>query len=390
MDGPRVVVVGAGAAGLSAALHAAELGGERVVVIDRSHPASGSSGLSAGIFNRQTPNLLELELRCFSVEVFGRLERAGELPLERSGYVRVARDEGDMDSFALAVQAQHRLGVTDAQLLDRGALARMLPWMETRDCAGALWGPSDGHLDGHLLCAAYLARATALGVELRTRTRLVGADVRGESLLLSTDRGSLECDVVINAAGPWAAQVAAHMGARMPIVNQRHRVCIAHLPAPVAGPLPAVNLYVPGSGELGLYFRPEGPSRLLTGLHAHEIVDDGAPVDPDDYGRAVELDYLEAVAEKLAARLPGWPELRLEPGWAGLYPVSPDGLFQVGPAAEEPRMIAAGALGGVGLTVSPAVGRLAAEWAILGKASSFDFAERLAPRRFADRPQPIA
>jgi sarcosine oxidase subunit beta len=346
-------------------------------VLERHHPAAGSSGLSAGIFNRQTPNELEQELRCFSVGRFSDLEQAG-LRLERIGYVRIARSGDDLDRYALAAAREQALGVEDARLLDRSELARLVPGMRCDDFAGGLWCPSDGHLDGHELCAAYETLARAAGVDVRHRTALIGGSHRADGVELETSAGRMRCDVAVNAAGPWAGQVAAMLGTHVPLLNQRHEICVAHLPAPADPPLPVVNTYVPGSGSQALYLRPEGATRVLCGLHSHEAVEGHAVTDPDDYARTVASETIERLAGELLARMPGWTDVRLEPGWAGLYPV---GRFQVGPHRDEPRVVVAGGLGGVGLTVSAAIGQLAAEWAVLGEARTFAFADQLMPDR---------
>ncbi len=141
-----------------------------------------------------------------------------------------------------------------------------------------------------------------------------------------------------------------------------------------------INTYVPGSAAAALYLRPESPERVLCGLHTY-AAHGAAVTDPDGYARSVEHATVEALAEELLARMPGWTDVRLEPGWAGLYPVSADGRFQVGPHRDAPRVVTVAGLGGVGLTVSAAVGQLAAEWAVLGEARAFAFADALLPDR---------
>lgn len=375
----RVVVVGAGAAGLSTALQTAERGAGEVTVIDKDYPAGASSGLSAGIFNRQTQNLRELELRSYSVDFLGALERSGKLELVRNGYIRVARTEDHLCEFEKTIDVQRGLGIEDSRVIDVTEMERLVPGLRADDFAGGLYCPSDGLFDGHLLCGAYLDLAEAKGVRLRPRTCLQAIDEASGGLRVETDQGTIECDVIVNAAGAWAPGVAQMMGLRMPVHNERHRICIAHLAEPFEALPPTLNSYVPGSGESALYFRPEAVDRLLVGFHSHEVR--GATVDPDDYGRTVGFDYMEAVARELGERLPRLPDLRLEAGWAGLYPISPDGLFQVGPQPGDPRMVSVGGLGGVGLTVSAAVGRIAAEWVTEGSARAFSFAGDLLPER---------
>ena len=87
--------------------------------------------------------------------------------------------------------------------------------------------------------------------------------------------------------------------------------------------------YVPSSGGFGVYFRDDGPGRLVAGLHTEEVIHD--IVDPDAVVRDTANDYIELVAERLAQRLPRLADMRLGDVWAGIYPMRPDGRPVVGP-----------------------------------------------------------
>ena len=382
MTPPRadVVVIGGGVAGLATAAALVEHGA-RVRVLEADNVATGSSGLSAGVFNRQTPNPVDQALRCFTVDVLGEMERAGELPLDRIGYVRVAHGEADLERFREAAARGRELGVEDARVIDAEELARVVPGMRVADLAGGLHCPSDGHLDGPLLCAAYLARARAGGAELTVGTRVEAIELGTGGATVVTDRERLGCDVVVNAAGAWAARIAALAGVDLALVNQRHEIALVHLAEPMDPPIPMVNTYVPGSAREGLYFRSEGARLLLAGAHSYEIMERHTVADPDTYQRQVSFEFLEQIAEGLSERLPTWPDLRLEPGWTGLYPTSPDTMPQVGPHRSAPRLVSVVGLNGVGLTISAAVARLAAEWIVYDEGRTFDFAEALLPDR---------
>ena len=373
--------MGAGAIGLAAAGRAAELG-SAVTVLERSHPASGSSGLSAGIFNRQAVDPLDVEVRVEAERFLSRLERDHALPLLREGYIRAAHDDAQLARLAAALEVERALGVDDARLLDRAGLRHVIPDMAVDDLAGGLYGPSDGHLDGHLLCATVAEIARAAGARILLGTTLVGADrSAGGRHRLRTDRGEIEADVVVNAAGAWAPAVGDILGAPVHLVSQRHQVVQVHLPRPLPYAMPTVNEYVPGSGDYALYFRAEGREQLIAGLHTHEVLDDHAGEDPDGFDRGVDGDYVERVGERLTARLPGLGELGFAGGWAGLYPISPDGLPQVGPHPAAAAVVSACGGGGVGLTNGLVYGRLAAEWAVVGEPRSIPAARAYLPDR---------
>jgi sarcosine oxidase, subunit beta len=151
------------------------------------------------------------------------------------------------------------------------------------------------------------------------------------------------------------------------------------LPQPLDYVMPSVIDYVPGGGGEGLYFRHDSESQLLAGLHSEEAV--RADADPYDWFAGVDAEFVEEIAQILAERLPGLTDAALGRGWAGLYPVSPDGLPQAGPCAEDDSIFLACGVGGYGIQVSPVMGRLLADWITEGPPVWLSGHEALQPQR---------
>jgi sarcosine oxidase, subunit beta len=367
-----VVVVGAGALGLCTAYHLTEHGVTDVTVLERRHVASASSGLSVGIIETQYLDPLAIEIRVRSMELFDRLP----VEITRNGYLRLARSAADLEAFERSVEVQRELGVRDARVLDREGLRRAVPDLECGDLAGGLFGPSDGYIDGHIYCNVLADLLRERGVTILAPAELVAAS--GEHVLATTS-GTIECDVVVNAAGAWAPRVGELLGAPVRVLPQRHQALVAHLPRELDYLMPSVMDYIPSSGELGLYFRHESSSSLIAGLHTEEPLHD--IVDPDDYGRGAEHEFMDEVAQRLAHRLPSLNGARLAGLWAGLYPISPDGLPIVGPHGARPSVIAVAGAGGSGLQSSPALGLIAAEWIVRGELRTIPAAAAFLPDR---------
>jgi sarcosine oxidase, subunit beta len=367
MKRPSIAIIGAGVGGCGAALRAAQLGASEVVVLEQEHPASGSSGRSAGVYNVQTTDPLNIEIRARARELFFQLEAEHGLHLSRIGNIRVARSRAHMDQLATALDVQRSLGVRDSVLLDRGALQQLVPDLRTGDLAGGLLGPNDGHLDGHQLCDVLIAAARKLGAQVRARTSVVGHDRdRSGRHRLSTTNGDVTTDVIINAAGAWAGRVGAMLGHELPLVPQVHEVVQVQLPRTLGYTVPMVNLYMPGDRGEALYFRQDGPDTLIAGMHTYLIQEQLATADPDHYPRRVTDSYVERVAEALTDRflVDG---LGYKPGWTGLYPLTVDGRFLIGPHEHDPTVVACAGFGGTGVTSGPICGFIAAEWALLGE-----------------------
>jgi sarcosine oxidase subunit beta len=376
---PHVVVIGAGVAGLSSAVHLAERGCS-VTVLEKDQIASASSGLSVGVYTRNYADRPNIMLRKHAVRELEALRDRHGLEMHAIGYLRLARTDASRQVLANGLDLQRELGVTDGRLLDADEIPGIVPDMDCSPFTAALWVPSDGYLDGHGLCMLYYEMAVGLGVEVRVKTEFLSAGRAGGRHLIRTSRGDVEADVVVNAAGAWGDRVGDELGAPFPINPERHQVCVVHRRRPFDYTVPEVMDYVPGSGDNGLWFRQEGTNQLLVGLHSNEAVE-GGPADPDDYFRGVDADHHEQLAEMLLERLPGFDDLTMQSGWSGLYPVSADSEIVVGPATQDPTVVIAGGLGGVGIHTAPAVGHLAADWILDGE-PSIPHAGFFSPARF--------
>jgi glycine/D-amino acid oxidase-like deaminating enzyme len=389
-DQPSVCIVGGGAIGLASAVQLALRGATDIVVLEAQHIAAGSSGLSVGIVETQYVEPLDIELRARAMSFFHLLERDRGLDITRNGYLRLGHTEAAASAFARSVEFQHDLGIADAQLLDAGDVARLVPDMRVDDVTCGLFGPSDGFIDGHLYCSLLAEWAGDLGVQVLGSHRVIGSQVEAGRRLLHTERGSFSCDIVVNAAGPWGASVANTLGYEMPLEPQRHQAVVVHIGRDLGYVMPSVMDYTPHSGETGLYFRHERVGQLIAGVHTEEATE--GTVDPERFARSADPDFLEEVARLLSGRLPSLSEAGLAHGWAGVYPVSPDGVPQVGPVDGDPTMITAGGAGGSGIQLSPVIGELVADWVTLGEPRAISYGVALIPTRptlqVGDRGQP--
>jgi sarcosine oxidase subunit beta len=365
----RVVVIGAGALGLCTAHELLERGVGDVTVLDARHVAGASSGLSVGIVETQYLDPLAIEIRVWSMRAFARLERERDLRVVRNGYLRLAHTEEQRHAFERSAELQHELGVADAGVLDRDAVAALVPDMRTDDVVGGLFGPSDGYIDGHLYCGLLADWIGERGGVVRPATAVERHEASGGRHRLLTSGSPLDCDVVVNAAGGWAGEVGELLGAPVEVLPERHQALHVRLPHELPYRMPSVMDYVPASGALGLYFRDEGPGRLIAGLHTEEAVEHSVDA----------LTFTEQVAERFADRLPALAGAGLGDVWSGVYPMSPHGAPVVGPAREDPSIVTVAGAGGSGLQSSPALGAIAADWIVHGEPRTIPAARSLAP-----------
>ncbi len=366
----RVVIVGGGAVGSAAAywLTAEPSFGGEVVVVERDPTyARASSALSAGSIRQQFSTPANVAIGRFGVgflrEAATLLAAEGESPpdvaLREIGYLFLAT-AGGMETLAANHDVQRAHGA-DVALLSPAELRERFPWLAVDDLAGGSLGLSgEGSFDGYGLLRALRAKATAQGARY-VRGEVAGLDLSGDRVVAArlADGTALPCDAAVNAAGPWAAPVAAMAGIDLPVRARARTVFVLACPEP----LPRCPLVIDPSGT---WFRPEG-DRFIAGAPPLGEDADDLPLEPD------HALFEEAVWPALAARVPVFERLRVVAAWAGYYEMN---LFDqngiLGPHPAVPNLHFACGFSGHGLQQAPAIGRATAELIVAGRYRTLD------------------
>jgi glycine/D-amino acid oxidase-like deaminating enzyme len=184
------------------------------------------------------------------------------------------------------------------------------------------------------------------------------------------DGSTLDCEVVVNAAGPWAARVAAMAGVELPVRARRRAVLVLDCPEPPK----ACPLVIDTSG---VWFRPEG-RHFIAGAPPRPGEDlDDLPLEPD------HTLFEDVLWPALAERVPAFERLRVTGAWAGYYEyntVDQNGI--VGRHPEIANLYFGNGFSGHGIQQAPAVGRGLAELILHGEYRTLDLSplglERLA------------
>ena len=384
-DTARAVVIGGGVGGCSILYWLARLGWDDVVLVERADLTSGSTFHSAGLVGQLRSSLSLTRMMMESVNLYRTLE--AEVGLETGwrevGSLRLASSEERMEEIARQAGWAKTFGLP-LELVSADEAKRLFPPLSTNGVRGAAFLPTDGYIDPSQLTFALAEGARRRGAELYTSTRVTGIRLRGGRVAgILTERGEIEAEVVVNAGGPWAMEIGELLGAPLPLVNQVNEVIRVRLPAAVGYPVPMVQEYIPGEEQAG-YFRQDGPGSMIAGVHTYAALAEAGSADPDDYRDSVAWGTRDEVARRVGNRLQV-EGLRFEPGWAGLYPVSADGEYVVGPYAADPTIVACGGFSGQGLIAAISVGPAAAEWIVFGEPRSLPGAAAWLPDRPGQR-----
>src|SRR4051794_40201949 len=109
MSGPRIVVVGGGAAGLSSAYHLSSSGCTSVTVLERDHVGAGASGRSAGIVETQFLDPFDIQVRAIGRRFVDTMAADHGLVFIRNGYLRLADSDATLERYAQCVSLQRDL-----------------------------------------------------------------------------------------------------------------------------------------------------------------------------------------------------------------------------------------------------------------------------------------
>jgi sarcosine oxidase, subunit beta len=377
MSGASVAVIGGGVIGASVAYHLARRGWRDVVVLDRGPAAGGgSTGRATGGYRAQYATAVNVrlsllareKLRCFEAET-------GVDPgYVECGYLWLAGSAEELAELERAQRIQHAEGLTEAVLLGLDDIAAVNPAVHPSGVVGAAYCPSDGFIRPLAILEGYLRAASRLGVETRWDVEAVGLRRRpdGSIAAVETTRGPIEVEAVVDAAGAWAATVAAWAGVRLPVVPLRRQAATS-TPCDL---LPASMPMTIWAGD-GFHIRVRDGRVLL--LQPTPGVP-GAPFDT-----RVDPDWVDMVERAAHARVPVLRRATIDRAacWAGLYEISPDKHAILGAAPECPNLFFANGSSGHGVMHAPALGQLLAEIISDGKASRMDAAP-LRYGRFAD------
>lgn len=379
----NVVIVGGGIMGSATAYFLRTLSPDVNVTVFERDPAyeKASSALSAGGIRQQFSTALNCQMSLFGISFLrdlGKLlEVDGDRPdigLTEGGYLYLctAADEAVLRS---RYELQRSQGA-DVRFMSPGELKDFFPWLATDDLAAGVYGQSgEGWYDGYGLMRALRRKAIALGARYLPE-EVTAITVRGGAVeAVNTAQGTkLSCDVLVNAAGPWARQVSELMGVALPVRARRRPIFMFETPAK----LPRCPLLIDPSGP---YFRPEGKN-FIVGYSPD------AAHDPDDL--PLEVDYSafdEILWPTLAQRVPALESLKMLKAWAGYYEyntVDQNAVIGLHPALRNAYF--ANGFSGHGLQHGPATGRGLAELIVHGRYQTLDLSPLGWDRLLSSRP----
>ena len=379
----RVVIIGGGAVGCSCLYHLAKAGWTDCLLIEQDELTSGSTWHAAGNCPTFAGSWNIIKYQRYSADLYKVLAETVDYPINyhATGSIRLAHNDHRMDEFRHVTAMAEAQGIDYELLTPEGAKDRY-PFMELDDLKGVLWDPNDGDVDPSQLTQAFAKGARDLGAKIKRFTKVTGLKaLPSGGWLVKTDKGDIQAEIVVNAAGYRAGEVMAMLGHHLPIVTMSHQYLITE-PIPDLeareGKLPLLR-----DPDISYYLREERDG-LILGPYEWKATPMWTEGLPDDFANQLwddDLDRIEWYIEKAIERVPLLGSVGVQRVINGPIPYSPEGLPYIGPAHGLKNFFQCCCFS-FGIAQAGGAGKTLSEWVTEGEPEWDLWA--LDPRRYTD------
>ena len=389
----RIIVIGGGVVGVSCLYHLAKSGLSNLLLIEKNELTAGSTWHAAGNVPTFSSSWAIMNMQRYSTELYRGLSKEVNYPMNYhvTGSVRLAHSEERMMEFQRAKGMGIYQGM-DIDVIGLSELKSKYPFIETHDLKGALFDPNDGDIDPAQLTQALAKGARDLGADIIRFCSATGISKNKKNWIVNTNKGSIECEIVINAAGYYAKRVSDWFipfgGRSIPMSVMSHQYLLTEEIPELQERSEKLNSKLPLLRDVdsSYYLRQEknglnlGPYEKNCKVHWHESND---PL-PDDFSFQLypdDLERLEWYIEDAMKRVPILGKAGISKVINGPIPYTPDGNPLIGPSPGLTNVYEA-CVFTFGIAQGGGAGKVLSEWVSEGY-TEWDMWS-CDPRRFTD------
>jgi glycine cleavage system T protein len=360
----QVVIIGGGVGGCSIAYHLTLMGWKDVVVLERHELTSGSTWHSAGLVGQMRSDANLTRMMHYSTDLYSRLkDETGIDPAWREvGGLRLASSAERLEEIKRLVGMAGSFGVP-MELVSAKEAQDMFPLMNIDGVVGAAYTPNDGMIDPTGLTNALATGAKNRGARIFQDTNVEKINLKnGRVSEVVTDQGTIQTEIVVNAAGQWGKEVARMVGLNLPVVPMAHLYAITKPIEGVGHDIPTLR-----DPDLLVYWREE-VGGFVTGGYERNPVPFGLKGIPRDFKYQLlppDWDRFAPLMENSIKRVPILEKAEIRQLLNGPEGFTPDGEFLLGPTAVKGFWVAC-AFCAHGLAGAGGIGKTIAEWIIDG------------------------
>lgn len=388
----RVCIIGGGAMGVGLLYHLTKVEGWRdIILLEKGELTSGSTWHAAGQCPNFIGNLSMAMVHHYGTYFYPALEKEVGAPIgwHGCGGIRLAISDEEVSWFHYVAGISKLVGY-EMELIGPSEIKKIHPFIKVDDVKLGAYTLHDGHVDPASVTNAMAQVAKKYGADIRRRTTVtaISQDKNGE-WRITTDKGVVVAEHVVNAAGCYGDHIMRMVGKRAPMSNMMHQYIVTETVKEIVAhqketgkELPVIrDPYSHG------YLRQERDGILVGPYERQEAkicFPDNQGIPPNEFENALfepEMDRLYPWLERAGERFPLFAEYGIKKVISGPITHTPDGNVLMGPAAGLKNFwMATGA--SIGIAQGAGNGKYLAQWMVHGQSEinmrPFD------PRRFGD------
>lgn len=366
----RVVIIGGGIVGCSLAYHLAKMGEKDVVLVERHKLTSGSTWHAAGAIGQLRSSANVTRLLGYSVDLYGRLEaETGQATgWVANGSLRLARTAARRAEFERACTTARSFGL-EFDMISPQAVKEMVPLLDVSGLDCAAFVPSDGVGNPSDITMALAKGARMNGARIFEDTVVLGTEVENETVrAVTTSRGRIVCEVVVNCGGIWAPELGRMAGVNVPLQPAYHQYFVTEKIEGVPRHMPTIR-----DADYQTYFKEDVGGLQIGGYEFNPIPYD-VPRIPDGHEFKLmepDTEHFEPLLHNALELVPALSQVGVKTWFNGIESFTEDGMFILGEAPEVRNYFVGAGFNAFGIASGGGAGRALAEWILEGE-PSFD------------------
>ena len=367
----QVVVVGGGVIGCSVAYHLTKLGWRDVVLLERTQLTAGTTWHAAGLIVSGFSTETDTYIAKYTRDLYERLgeETGQDTGFKAVGYMQIASNPERLESLRRRADYCRGHGVSTEEI-SAAEIKLMWPLFDTSDILAGFYTAEDGRTNPVDTTMALAKGAKMGGARILEGTKVTGiTQARGRVTGVTTDKGKIDAEYVVNCGGMWARELGKIAGVHVPLHAAEHYYLITEPIEGMQRDMPVVE-----DPDLFAYYRDEMGGLMLGlfepvakpwGMDGHG----GSGGIPEDFsfGEIVpDWDRMAPHLELAMKRIPIVQDVGIQKFFCGPESFTPDMGPLMGEAPELKNFYVAAGFNSLGILLGGGVGQVMAQWIVDG------------------------
>lgn len=362
----EIVIVGGGVAGTSLAWQLTRLGKCDIALLERGTLTCGTSWHAAGLIMQLRATHAMTDLSRWNAEVYPTLEAETGFAtgFKQNGTLAIARNDDRLHELKRRSTIAKSYGIA-ADLITPREAGELYPGLDTSVVTGALFIPKDGQLNAVDTVMAFAAGARKGGARVFEQSPVTAAERRpGGGYRVTTPGGTIDCQTLVLACGLWTRELAARLGAVVPLNPCEHFYVVTE----------ALDIATPGLPVLrdtdGYVYVKEDAGKLLVGAFepkAKPLSLRALPARAEFIELPEDWDHFALPYGAACESIPALENVGISRFMNGPESFTPDANFAIGEVPGLPGLFVSAGYNSEGFEMAPGASRALAEWIVEGE-----------------------